>query len=188
MNPHVFFALPVGSSPASGVPALGTGVLAGVTLKKGFSTSSFVSSQRADGIIHEIPDSVISGDAIWPTPLNSLGQWWVYTTVSIMDPTFWDSFRKWQTTLEPGRLYAILITPHSFSGKSVTALESINLTRDWPLDKIIPIIEERVAKLAQKYNEEFLAQTDIRFKDIGAFKSSTPGLDAQGKKTRSDRT
>jgi hypothetical protein len=72
-----------------------------------------------------------------------------------------------------------MIRPSSLEGRKVTVLHSINLTKDYPLDKIMEIIDARVAKLQESYNEEFLGYTEIKFKDIAEAKSATPVLDTQ---------
>lgn len=75
-----------------------------------------------------------------------------------------------QATLKEGRIYSVLIQPSSDTGRRATTMHSFNITRDWDLDKeIIPFVEERIAILQAKYNEEFLGYTDIKFKDIGPY-------------------
>ena len=92
----------------------GIGGLVGAFNSTGLHTSAFVTSRRAEGIVHEVPQSY--QDAVWPTEPNTPGQWWITSTVSVIDPSF--EFQRWQATLNPGRLYAVLIQPSTKRGKN----------------------------------------------------------------------
>jgi len=140
------------------------------------STSAPLLSRRAN---LETTLEVPQDGALWPTKNPAPGQWWITNTVSVLDPSFWEEFKKWQATLTPGRIFSVMIRPSSLEGRKVTVLHSINLTKDYPLDKIMEIIDARVAKLQESYNEEFLGYTEIKFKDIAEAKSATPVLDTQ---------
>lgn len=85
------------------------------------------------------------------------------------------NFRDGKPLLIRGAFTLFLSSPQQKEGKTISALHSINLTKDWPLDRIQQVINQRVALLQEQ--SHFLGYTDIRFKDIGKFKSSTPILD-----------
>lgn len=137
-----------------------------------FHSSSLQLSRRAEGEALHIPDSALSGDAIWPTAPNSPGQWWVYTTVSVHDSSFWDKFRALIAKWKPGRVYAVLIQPTTLEGRTVTLLPSMNIAT--PLEPLIEACNARIAKLEEEYDGEFLGTTDIRFKDIAPIMPDPP--------------